>query len=560
MDKNQSWFEEFKQTENYRKLVKNPIAYFCAEYALTSSIPIYAGGLGILAGDILREASDRNFPLVAIGLYYNDGYQTLHTVNARGYIDAPHTHALPETYGLAPVLDEHKNALTISIPIQDRIVLAKAWRWQAGLTTVYLLDTNVEGNDAEDRKITDHLYVIDKDTRLKQEIVLGIGGHRLLAKLAITPSIYHLNEGHSGLLALEIIHEEMANRKISFAEARGFASRKIVFTNHTLLPSGNEIFSSDLVSLHLASFANAYGIPISDIIMAGKVEGSNDFSLTTFSLWSAGKINAVSQLHAKKAKELWPNYEMLPITNGVHFPNWNFIANEESLWESHLENKKLLIEKVLLESRQQWNQDDIILGWARRIVSYKRPFAALEDLARVKKLVNNAGKNIRFVFSGTLHPSDSEGAKMYEDFRKIIDNELAGFAFFMSEYNMDSAKLLISGCDVWMNTPIVGFEACGTSGMKAALNGVLPLSTRDGWMDEVNFYGIGWELDNENVNASILDRIEKDIQPLFTKRVNGKPENWITNMKSARELIKKEFTTTRMLREYTEKLYLPLLP
>lgn len=560
MDDNLQWFEQFYKSENIQTLLKNPIAYFCAEYALSSNIPIYAGGLGVLAGDLLREASDRHFPIVAVGLYYNDGYQTLHRVDSKGYIEAPHTHSLPQNYGLTEVLDQNQKPIFVTVPIQDRDVYAKAWLWRAGNVTVYLLDTNVDENSALDRKITDHLYVIDKETRLKQEMILGIGGARLLEILNIKPSIYHMNEGHSALLALELIRSEMLANKSSLEEAQKVARGKIVFTNHTLVISGNEVFSQELVSLNLSRYADTLGIPMAELLNLGKIEDSNEFSLTTFALNLAGQINAVSQLHAKKAKELWPSKSLIPVTNGIHIPTWNLFTEENSFWTQHLENKNTLLTKINLEKEKVWAQTDLIIGWARRIVSYKRPLAALFDLVRLKQLILTSKVPVRFVFAGTLHPSDTEAVATFNEFRKIIDEDLQENAVFLPEYNMDAAKVLVAGCDVWLNTPIVGFEACGTSGMKAALNGVLPCSTKDGWMDEIDFYEVGWPLDDDTVTDSFLDTLEHKIIPLFSEKDgNGTPIAWEKNMRNARNLIRNRYSTTRMLREYIEKLYLPLL-
>lgn len=560
MDNNISWFNQFNnsQTKNYLK--QNPVVYFCSEFALTSSLPIYAGGLGVLAGDLLREASDRTFPIVGVGLYYNDGYATLHHVDQKGFIESPHVHRSPEYYGLEPVLDQNGKLITISIPIEAREVTVKAWRWQVGIIPVFLLDTDCEQNSPEDRKITDHLYVADRETRFKQEIILGIGGARMLAAFGVKPSIFHMNEGHSGLLAYEVIHNFMSDEKISFEEAVRKATRKIVFTNHTLVAGGQEVFNTDLVSLLLSDYAKEMGFPISTFLSLGKVQDASSFSLTYLSLNSTDLANAVSKIHAKTAKTLWPADDLIPITNGIHIPTWNTV-NDDTLWQSHLENKRALIEAVHLAENQGWNETDLIVGWARRLVEYKRPMAILEDIPALKALIQDAGRPIRLVFSGSLHPSDIEGAKMLENFHNVIWKELAGYAAFISEYNLDNARLLTSGCDIWLNTPIVGFEACGTSGMKAALNGVLPLSTRDGWIDEIELLDKGWGIDNDNVNKSILGLLKNDILPLFYDRdESGTPQNWLRNMKNCRELIKTQFSATRMLREYIEKLYLPLLP
>lgn len=560
MDENLKWLEEFSKSAAGEKLKNAPIAYFSAEYALTTSLPIFAGGLGVLAGDFLREAQDRDIPIVGVGLYYNDGYETLHKVDEKGYIEAPHVHTNPENYGLQPLADGSDKRIVIDVPIQDRNIKVQAWVWRIDKTRVYLLDANVGENSPDDRKITDHLYVADRQTRLKQEIILGIGGARLLEKLSIKPSVYHMNEGHSTLLAFEVINQEMKAKNIGFEEAREEICRKVVFTNHTLAAAGNEVFSNDLFSLLLGNYASDLGIPMTKMTELGRVQDSNSFSMTLAALNLAGNVNAVSRLHGKYAATLWPNNPMISITNGIHLPSWNAIYDDNSIWQSHLENKRELLAKIKLIAEESWDENTLIIGFARRIVNYKRPLSLFENIERLKTILENKEKPARIVVSGNLHPSDSEDQKVFEELRHIADDGLKGLAVFLPGYDLSMAILMTAGCDIWLNTPIVGFEACGTSGMKAGLNGVLPLSTRDGWMDEVDLYGIGWPLDNDKINESILDTLEQKVIPLFyDKNEQGVPVAWETNMKNTRELIKSRFSATRMLREYIEKFYLPLL-
>lgn len=559
MDDDLKWFAQFNNSETKTRLKENPIAYFCAEYALTPDLPIYAGGLGVLAGDFLREAADQNFPLVAVGLYYSDGYETLHKVDEKGYIEAPHVHAPPENYGLQPIVDKGQNLVTVDIPIHDRNIKAKAWEWHVGKIPIYLLDTNVEENSEDDRKITDHLYVVDRETRLKQKIILGIGGIRLLEKLVITPSLYHMNEGYSSLLCFEVARKEMREKKIGFSEAKEVVRQKIVFTNHTLVTGGDDTYNNELASLLLSKYATELGVPASMLVETGNVPDSSTFSTTLLALHAAGRSNAVSGIHGKKAGEIWPNNPMIPITNGIHINSWNAVDGAASIWQSHLENKGELVKKINLATGITWDSNTLLLGWARRLVNYKRPLAIFENIERLKSILMNKEKPARIVISGNLHPSDIADGKIFEELRIIADEKLKALVVFLPEYDLALAKLMTAGCDVWFNTPIVGFEACGTSGMKAALNGGLPCSTRDGWMDEVELYGIGWALDDDKINTSILDTLEQKVIPLYYERdANNVPQAWQQNMKNCRDLIKNEFSVTRMLREYIEKLYLPL--
>lgn len=538
---------------------QSPVAYFCLEYALTSDIPIYAGGLGILAGDILREANDQSFPLVAVGLYYNDGYETLHNVDQRGYIEAPHVHRAPESFGFTPALNNQGQQISVAVPIQDKNIVARAWVWHVGKVPVYLLDTDSPENSPQDRKITDHLYVLDRETRMKQEMILGIGGYRLLAALGIKPSIYHMNEGHSSFLALEVIREYMGGGRLSFEEAFEKARQRIVFTNHTLVTGGQEVFGNELVSYLLSKYINDLGIPAQKIIDLGEIPDSNSFSLTYLALRTAKITNAVSRIHATVAGEMIPDHKLIPITNGIHIPTWDAVSGED-LWESHLENKRILVEKIRLAKSVTWDKNDLIIGWARRLVSYKRPMALLENVEALKQLIKDASKPFRLVFSGKLHPGDADALGVLEEFHKIIETDLYDNAVFLPDYDLETARLMTAGCDVWANTPIIGFEACGTSSMKAALNGGLPLSTRDGWMAEIDFLDKGWVLADDHVNQSFIHNLKNNILPVYYDRdANNIPQNWLANMKNCREFIKNEFSATRMLQEYVEKLYAPLL-
>lgn len=559
MNPNLEWFQQFKSSPTTENLKKNPIAYFCAEYALTNNLPSYAGGLGVLAGDLIREANDRHFPLVAVGLYYNDGYETLHKIDEKGYIDAPHVHKQPESFGLEQVADAEGKPITVTIPIEDRQVTVKAYLWHVGTIPVYLLTTDTDENSAQDRKITDHLYVVDRQTRLKQEIVLGIGGARFLEKLQIEPSLFHMNEGHSGLLALEVIKKYIQDKKLTFEEAVNAARKKIAFTNHTLVIGGQEIFSNDLVSLTLNNYANELGVPLQTLTKLGEIKESNSFSLTMFSLQTAGHTNAVSQIHAKVAKEIWKDFNVISITNGIHIPFWNSIADDTNIWDAHLENKRALLAKINLQKGKSWDANDLIIGWARRLVSYKRPMAIFEDIEALRALLSDTTKPFKIVLSGNLHPSDVEAAEALTPYHKIIE-EFSDHMVFIPEYDLDIAHLMTAGCDIWVNTPIVGFEACGTSGMKAALNGNLPVSTRDGWVAEIELLNKGWALEDDHVNESFMKTLKDEILPLYYNRdENNVPLAWTINMKNSRELIKNEFSATRMLREYIEKLYMPLL-
>ena len=553
-------FEKWRSTPQYERFIERPVAYFCAEFGLDEERRRYAGGLGILAGDMVREAADRHFPLVAVGLYYREGYICpSKDIDGRQF---PVCQAVPPSRaGFEPVRGADGKRLHLRVPIHDREIKVRVWQMKLGDNPVYMMDSNCEENQPADRSITDRLYANDKETRLKQEIILGIGGLRLLEALNIHPLVYHLNEGHSAMLALELIRHEMQERNIGFDEAKQFARRRIVMTNHTLVPAGNEVFSYDLVSMLLQRYAVELAVPVHSLVKLGLVQQSNEFSLTTLAFRMSTIINAVSRLHAAKAKEIWTDHPMVAVTNGVHVPTWDQIgeaaAAKGRFWPAHQARKAELLAHIKQVTGRDWGADVLLAGWARRIVRYKRPMAILEDLGRFGGLARNLARPFRLVISGHPHPGDGDGEWLLGEIKRLTEGELADVAVYLPDYDMKLARLLVSGCDVWLNTPVVGFEACGTSGMKAALNGVLPVSTRDGWVDEAHLDDAGWTLNSDRVGQDLLDRLERDILPLYYARNEaGSPEVWETYMLNARDMIMHQFTATRMLREYVETLYL----
>ena len=550
MNEYEVWFEEFRKSNHFNFLQKKPIAYFSIEYALSDLLPTYAGGLGVLAGDYVRELNDQQIPSIAVGLFYQNKY---------GVQDIPHQKSnyvplSPQEQGLKPVVDENNNSIIVEVPIQDHQVFVKAWVWQNNSIPVYLLDTDVEENSHIDRQIVYQLYDGDKETRLKQEMILGIGGFRLLEKLNIQPSLYHMNEGHSAMLYLEIVRHEMQKRKIGFKDALTLSTHHVVFTNHTLVSSGNEVFSNELFNFLLSRYSAEIEVPITDILELGTIQESNSFSMSLLSLRLAGKINAVSQLHAKEAEKSWAGYSFDSVTNGIYLPTWDKVSDNDVIG-SHAQNKKKLLDYIKKETGQVWGENDLIIGWARRMVRYKRPLSILGDVNRLKQLATDKTP-IRIVMAGIAHQSDDDGRDMIEQIKGIMKNELLNSAVFLNDYNITVSGMLTTGSDIWLNTPVVGSEACGTSGMKASLNGTLALSTKDGWIYEVDTSQIGWDIDTNSVEKSILDVLQYDILP---KYYSEDKSSWETLMKNSRGLILSKFSTTRMLKEYFEKLYIPTL-
>lgn len=522
------WLADFKNSSEFKELAARPIAYFCAEFALDPNLPIYAGGLGILAGDYIREVNDLLIPAVGVGLYYN-------TIN---------------NLHLQPMVDSSGSKLLVEVPLGDRTIKVQIFKYLVGETPVYLLDTNVEENAAGDRQITDKLYVADKELRLKQEIILGIGGLRALEMLKIHPLKYHLNEGHSAFLALDLIRHEMTTQHVDLEGAIKIVRERVVFTNHTLLPAGREVYSNDLVSLMLEKYAQEVGIPVVQLTKLGQVQESSAFSMTMLSLRMSKLCNAVSRLHAKKGTDIWADHPMQYVTNGIHIPTWDSLKTDISV---HPANKQKLLDLIRTQLGLTWSSETLLFGWARRFVEYKRPLAILEDLDRFCDLARNVKRPFKVIFAGEPHQSDIVGQNLILKLNDLIKEKIGDIAVYLPGYNMQLAHTLVAGCDVWLNTPIVGFEACGTSGMKAALNGTLPLTTRDGWVEEIELFRVGWALDSDNISANILDTIEHNIAPMFYEQ----KDEWHKLMQDARDLVLNQFSTTRMVHEYLDKLYFP---
>lgn len=553
------WHEELKSSSHYFEFLKEPVVYFCAEYALWNDAPFYAGGLGVLAGDCIQEMADDGLPVVALGLYY-------HKKNAsqkRASYDENYGDADPKSFGLELVSDSSKEPVQVTVLIDDREVYLQAWKWQRGNTTLFLLDTKLGENSSVDQTISDTLYVEDREMRLKQEIILGIGGMKLLRAMGIHPSVYHLNEGHSAFLAFELIRHEIKHHEISFAKAIEYARKHIVFTNHTLVAAGHELFATDVVRRMLKAFALGFAVNIDDLISLGLEKETGLFSMTVLALNLSSKVNAVSVLHGKKAGELWHQPHVYTVTNGVYIKRWDALkeSDPKKIWQKHQENKIKLLELIKNKSGQVFDKEVLLLGWARRFVPYKRPLALFGNILEFKRLSSEAHKKIQVVYSGPVSESDQDKNEFVRELMRLIKSELNDTVVFLPNYDLELARLLVAGCDIWLNTPIVGSEACGTSGMKACLNGVLPLATADGWMYEVPLPKIGWELSDKNISSDILRVLEEKIMPMYYNNIEkqGDMTEWTSRMQIARQLILDEFSTSRVLKEYVEKFYIPAL-
>lgn len=534
------------------------VAYFSAEFAVDANLPIYAGGLGVLAGDILAQAGEEGRSFVGVGLLYHKGYlrqQISKEANTFGEDPFDYKKA-----GLQLVVDKGAN-VTVSVPIHGRKILIKCWVKMVNGVPLLLLDTQVEGNEAQDQLITDRLYYGDREHRLKQEMVLGIGGRRMLAALQIHPSIYHLNEGHSALLLFELARERCCADTEKRAMDVLTQMKNVVFTNHTLVPAGNDVFSKDLVVSYLSSYALEF--PIDPIVLTniGLIQDSSLFSPTMLALRLATVPQAVSKIHAQKAKDVWTDHPMIAITNGVRQSFWQdptiaqaVLGDDAALFAAHTACKKRLCEYVKELTGTAWNENDFIIGWARRLASYKRPLLLFEDLERFKTIVSTYPIPIRVVISGKPHPTDEQGMN---DLMQILRDvgDFNGQLVYVQDYNLDVAKHILSGIDVLLNTPIRGMEACGTSGMKASMNGVLQCTTLDGWTDEVDWKEKGWVLDETRTSESLYEKLSNEILPSFAQREGGVPKTWVYYMRNTIDMAVKEYSAHRLLTQLEEMVY-----
>ena len=542
-------FEKYlaEKPKSFGKItVQNPVAYFCAEYGVHNSLPIYSGGLGILSGDHLKSASDMNVPLVAVGLMYRFGYFR-QKIAHDGWQTENYLDSFDSELALLPVLNEDGGRIQIKVHIRGREVFAQAWLAEIGRIKLYLLDTNVENNSEVDRLITGHLYGGDTETRIVQEKILGIGGVRLLRQLDVAPSVYHLNEGHSALLTLELAREFLeANPESDFAEAQKKVREQCVFTTHTPVAAGNDEFAPQQIEACFDdNFIHALKISKEQLFALGRTKPDDSaewFGMTPLALRMTRLANGVSEKHGEVSRELW--LKMFPdksdakdvpithITNGVHAPTWIaptfqelFIKHigvnwtetlknqtkwqkaiakipDAKVWETHLRLKQLLISFIRLktfsrdtgsqktinergDTNQLFSPDVLTIGFARRVAAYKRWNLLLSDLGRLLKMINDAEKPVQFVFAGKAHPQDKKAKTILQNLMSLGGHDdWQRRAVFIEDYDQEVARYLVQGVDVWLNVPVRPMEASGTSGQKVGMNGGLNLSILDGWWIE----------------------------------------------------------------------------
>ncbi len=583
---------------------EDKIAYFSAEFGLTEHLPIYAGGLGILAGDVLKSASDLGFPMVGVGLFYREGYFR-QVLDAEGWQHEEN-----------PVLDLER--LPVSVPvvpggaapivrlkIADREVAVLIRLVRVGRVPLLLLDTDVPENEAPDREITARLYGGDLETRIRQEMVLGIGGLRALELLQFHPTIRHINEGHAAFVGLETIRL-LVSQGDTFAEARERAAVGNVFTTHTPVPAGIDHFAPDLVEKYLAEYVAGAGLSWEEFRKLGQDGPPNPlqpFSMAVLALRLCGHANAVSQLHAKVSRRLWlgllpeladEDIHIRAVTNGVHRATWTDpeiatlpllddvgTVDPAAFWRVHERLKARLIASArrrLAQSRLERGapQEEVdeasraldpaalTIGFAKRFTTYKRPGLIFHDPERLVRILGASA--VQILFAGKAHPRDDPGKQALKEVAQFCERpEFRGRVVLLPDYDMALARALVAGCDVWLNNPIRPREACGTSGMKAAMNGALNLSVLDGWWDEAPYEETGFaigpatdDVPEEQAAASLYEVLEQQVLPLYARRnAQGIPLGWIEKMIQSASRISRVFSADRMMTEYLEGIYLP---
>ena len=606
------------------------IAYFSAEYGLDEILPIYSGGLGILSGDHLKSASDLGLPFVAIGLLYKNGY--FHQkINGLGIQETEYCNIDLDNLPINTVKDENGKDLMVTVKLAERQVYLKVWQINVGRIKLYLLDSDIDTNIAEDRVITLRLYGGDQEMRIRQEIVLGMAGVKLLKQLKYEPTVYHMNEGHSSFLTLELINDIMQEKQVSFELAKEIATAKTVFTTHTPVPAGNDIFPLDLVEKYFVEFWKKLGLTREEFMKLGMKptkELESGFNMGILALKIAGKKNGVSKLHGAVSRELfsdvWPNIAanecpITYVTNGIHTCTWlapnlknlynqylipywqdnihqdniwekiKDIPNEE-LWKEHQKRKEKLLNLVkenitnrlrrsnvsydeIKEITSKLNPNALTIGFARRFATYKRATLIFKDLERITQILNDTNRPVQLIFAGKAHPADKEGQDLIKYIHELsMSPQFKGKIFLLENYNIGLSRYLVSGVDVWLNNPRRPMEASGTSGQKASVNGVINFSVLDGWWAEGYNQKNGWTIgtnkeyisyEEQDIadSQSLYNTLENKIIPLYYSEKDGKTgisEKWMEMMKNSIISTGGKYSTSRMVVEYTNNLYIPL--
>jgi len=627
-------YEHFKHYKNmptwYRGAHRDVVAYFSMEYGMDVSLPVYSGGLGMLSGDHMKTSSDMGLPLVGIGLLYKQGY-FIQEVNNDGY--QQEIYPVNDWYNMPVELKKNKEGspLIISVDLAGRETFARIWEVKVGRASLFLLDTNIKENKDQDLKnITSALYGGDSENRIRQEILLGIGGIRALRALGINPAATHMNEGHAAFLALERAREMMAGKNLSLREAFELVWATNIFTTHTPVPAGNERFETELLKKYMQGWTSILGISWDDFMSWGRENPQNlneNFCMTVLALRFSSYANGVSRLHGEVSRSMWKGiWKDLPlneipvghITNGVHPRTWissnlcelldryfgpqfedkptdlaiwdriDRISDEE-LWRTHERRRERLVvfardrlranlkrngasERRIQESEDALSPYILTLSFARRFATYKRGTLLLRDPERLIRLLGDKEHPIQLIFAGKAHPADMPGKDLIREIIHFAEkHDVVNRIIFLENYDMTMSHYLVCGSDVWLNTPRRPLEASGTSGMKAAMNGVLNCSILDGWWDEAYNAGTGWaighgeqyadtNLQDDIESKALYDLLEREIIPLFYRRGrDGLPRDWIKMMKNSIREIGQSMSSHRMLMDYSNNFYFPAL-
>jgi glycogen phosphorylase len=616
----------YRQNRHENQVGNECFAYFSAEFGLARCLPIYSGGLGVLAGDHLKSASDLGLPLVGVGLLYQEGY-FFQYLNADGW--QQERYPINDFYNLPLHPERHPDGseLRISVDYPGRTVYARVWRVQVGTVALYLLDTNIEPNNPYDHDITDQLYGGDKDLRMHQEMMLGIGGVRMLRALGLNVTAYHMNEGHSSFMALERIRILIEEEGLSFDEARQVVVSSSLFTTHTPVAAGFDLFDPAMIMHYLGRYAQSFGLSREEFLAWGRQDTGNfsaPFNMAILAIKMSSFVNGVSALHGKVSRsmfqELWSGLPVdevpiTSITNGVHArscvarstqelydryfgPEWAMTGSsqtrlwdrireipDEELWRDRDRCRSNLVvfarewlaknlqargasPTEIAKAKEVLDPTVLTIGFARRFATYKRATLFLRDVQRIKRIMTTQGRRVQFVIAGKAHPKDNPGKELIQQILRFIREEgMQDSMVFLENYDLEISRLMVAGCDVWLNTPRRPREASGTSGMKAAMNGSLNLSVLDGWWDEADYAATGWPIGHgefyedaeyqDEIEANALyELIEQEVSPLFYDRAaDGLPRHWIAKMKDAIRLNCPRFNTARMVKEYARRAY-----
>ena len=618
----ETWYaslDDSQKTENEK------IAYFSFEYGLHESLPNYSGGLGILSGDHLKSASDLGLPFIAVGLLYRKGYFRQY-LNADGWQQEYDIENDFFNLALEKVLDSNGETMKVDVDLPGRKVYAQIWKANVGRIQLYYLDANIEENSVEDRDITAQLYGGNLETRIQQEILLGIGGIKALKKLGIKPTIYHMNEGHSAFLSLERIRQLMIDDKLDRKTAREVVFSSNVFTTHTPVPAGNDVFPIEMMQKYFVDYIKQIDMSMEEFLKLGKIDPNNqkeDFCMTVLALNLSAKNNGVSELHGHVSREMWKDIwkgvpaKELPIdsiTNGIHTLSWisfdmqNLLDRylgprwrtkpleygiwervqkipDAELWRTHERRKERLIDfcrerlkaqiinrgftkNEINHAEQILTPEALTIGFARRFATYKRGTLLFRDIERLKKIISNPHRPVQIIFAGKAHPHDNGGKELIKNIAEICRREeFRDHIVFLEDYDINVARYMVQGVDVWLNNPRRPLEASGTSGMKVPPNGGLNFSILDGWWDEAYDGQNGWAIGNreeytdleyqdEVESNALYNVLENEIIPLYYERGRDDiPRQWVTAMKWSMQTVCPQFSTNRMVADYFNKFY-----